>query len=613
MKKLCRFCLLAVLLLGLVVPSLAAGPDKEGPIVILHTNDVHASLDHYPAVAGYKKRFEAEYGADRVFLVDAGDAIQGGPIATLTQGASVVDMMNFVGYDLAIPGNHEFDYGMDVFLDLAQNQAEYLYLSENWKGRDAYAGWTTVLPGAYMARCGDTSIAFVGVTTPETLTKSDPTHFQDGEGNYVYTFSEGDGGLALYEDIQQTVDSLRTAGGADYVILLAHLGIEGITEEWTSAALIASTTGIDAVIDGHSHEVYQQQAANRDGQLIPLTQTGTKLASLGCLILDPDTGEISTQLLPLEGEGVPADQETQIYLDQLSSQFQVQLNRVVGTAAADLMATEADQWNWAVRVRETNLGDLVADAYRTMMGADIGFANGGGIRANVAAGDITYGSLISVQPYGNELCLVETTGQDILDALELGASRYPESSGGFLQVSGLTYTLDPSTPSSVVLSDKGMFQRVEGSYRVSDVKVGGQPLVLDQVYTVASHNYMIKSGGDGFFMFQDDRLLKDCTMLDNQALISYVAEELDGLVGAAYQDPAGQDRITILSDVSEPEPVTGTQPQDRTYTVQKGDCLWSIAARQLGDGRRWQEIYDRNRDILSNPHRIYVGQQLRLP
>ena len=234
-----------------------------------------------------------------MFLVDAGDAIQGGPIATLTQGASVVDMMNFVGYDLAIPGNHEFDYGMDVFLDLAQNQAEYLYLSENWKGRDAYAGWTTVLPGAYMARCGDTSIAFVGVTTPETLTKSDPTHFQDGEGNYVYTFSEGDGGLALYEDIQQTVDSLRTAGGADYVILLAHLGIEGITEEWTSAALIASTTGIDAVIDGHSHEVYQQQAANRDGQLIPLTQTGTKLASLGCLILDPDTGEISTQLLPL--------------------------------------------------------------------------------------------------------------------------------------------------------------------------------------------------------------------------------------------------------------------------------------------------------------------------
>ena len=175
----------------------------------------------------------------------------------------------------------------------------------------------------------------------------------------------------------------------------------------------------------------------------------------------------------------------------MSRQFQVQLNRVVGTAAADLMATEADQWNWAVRVRETNLGDLVADAYRTMMGADIGFANGGGIRANVAAGDITYGSLISVQPYGNELCLVETTGQDILDALELGASRYPESSGGFLQVSGLTYTLDPSTPSSVVLSDKGMFQRVEGPYRVSDVKVGGQPLVLYEVYSVASHNYMI--------------------------------------------------------------------------------------------------------------------------
>lgn len=247
------------------------------------------------------------------------------------------------------------------------------------------------------------------------------------------------------------------------------------------------------------------------------------------------------------------------------------------------------------------------------MGADIGFANGGGIRANVAAGDITYGSLISVQPYGNELCLVETTGQDILDALDAGGQ--PLSGKQRRLPSGVRPDLYSGSLHSLLGGSvrQGYVSAVEGPYRVSDVKVGIQPLVLDQVYTVASHNYMIKSGGDGFSMFQDDRLLKDCTMLDNQALISYVAEELDGLVGAAYQDPAGQDRITILSDVSEPEPVTGTQPQDRTYTVQKGDCLWSIAARQLGDGRRWQEIYDRNRDILSNPHRIYVGQQLRLP
>ena len=272
---------------------------------------------------------------------------------------------------------------------------------------------------------------------------------------------------------------------------------------------------------------------------------------------------------------------------------------------------------------ETNLCYLVADAYRYSLWADIGLANGGGVRADIAVGEITYQDLLSVQPYGNELCLVEATGQEVLDALEMGVRLYPESSGGFLQVSGVTFTVDAYIPSSVQVSDQGAFLGVDGPYRVTDVMVGGQSLELDKVYTVSSHNYLIKSGGDGFTMFQDNTLLKDSVILDNQALISFFTDEMGGQVGADYQDPAGQGRITILNASSQPEeqpeetqPDTeepSAQPQDRIYTVQKGDSLWRIASKELGSGKRWQEIYELNRSAISNPSLIYIGQELKLP
>ena len=610
MKKLLSLLLTAALTLGLAVPALAAESD---PVVILHTNDVHTATDGYPAVASYRQEMEAQYGADRVTLVDAGDAIQGGPIGTLTQGASLVDMMNYVGYDYAIPGNHEFDYGMDVLLDLAENKAQYTYLSCNLLDN----GGQSVFAPYAVEDYGDVQVAYVGISTPETLTKSNPTHFQDGSGSYIYSFCEDSSGQVLYTAVQKAVDSARS-DGADYVVALAHLGMEGTTAQWTSSAVIANTTGIDLVIDGHSHEAYQQQVSNLEGEAVDLVQTGTQLANLGCVILDPATGDITTQLISLEGEDVPSDPDTQAYLAEINSQFEQELNQVVGSTAVELKATAENGYDWAVRVEETNLGDLVADAYRWALGADIGLANGGGVRADIPAGDITYQSLLSVQPYGNELCLVEATGQEVLDALEMGARLYPESSGGFLQVSGVTFTIDASIPSSVQLSDQGAFLGVDGPYRVTDVKVNGQSLELDKVYTVSSHNYLIKSGGDGFTMFQDNTLLKDCVILDNQALINFFVEELGGQVGEDYQNPAGQGRITVLNASAQPQqpedqPQPEEQPQDRTYTVQKGDSLWRIAAKELGSGRRWQEIYELNRRVISNPSLIFVGQKLKLP
>lgn len=615
MKKLASLLLTAALVLGLALPATAA---DASPVVILHTNDVHTATDRYAAVAAYRTEMEQQYGTDRVTLVDAGDAIQGGPIGTLTEGASLVDIMNYLGYDYAIPGNHEFDYGMDVLLDLAENRAQYTYLSCNLLDQ---SGQSVFAPYA-VADYGDVQVAYVGVSTPETLTKSDPTHFQDDGGNYIYSFCEGGNGQDLYTAVQNAVDASR-AEGADYVVALAHLGMEGTTSQWTSSAVIANTTGIDVVIDGHSHEAYQQEVSNKAGEPVALVQTGTQLANLGCLILDPATGEVTTQLLSLEGEDTPVDSDTQAYLAQVNSQFEEELQQVVGSTSVSLKATAENNYDWAVRVGETNLGDLVADAYRYSLGADIGLANGGGVRADIAVGEITYQDLLSVQPYGNELCLVEATGQEVLDALEMGVRLYPESSGGFLQVSGVTFTVDASIPSSVQVSDQGAFLGVDGPYRVTDVMVGGQSLELDKVYTVSSHNYLIKSGGDGFTMFQDNTLLKDSVILDNQALISFFTDEMGGQVGADYQDPAGQGRITILNASSQPEeqpeetqPGTeepSAQPQDRIYTVQKGDSLWRIASKELGSGKRWQEIYELNRSAISNPSLIYIGQELKLP
>lgn len=294
MKRIAGLFLAVVLLLGLAAPSAAA---DSAPVVILCTNDVHTATDGY-ARGGRPARdqMEQRYGAGRVTLVDAAMPIQGGPIGTLTNGSSLVDIMNHVGYDYAVPGNHEFDYGMDVFLDLAQNRAQYTYLSCNFLGQTGDA----VLSPYALEDYGDVQVAYLGISTPETLTKSNPTHFQDDGGSYLYSFCEGGGGQELYQAVQQAVDSARD-DGADYVVALAHLGMEGVTPAWTSGAVIANTTGIDLVIDGHSHEAYRQQAANLEGEPVDLVQTGTQLVNLGCILLDPDTGGITVEMLPWRG------------------------------------------------------------------------------------------------------------------------------------------------------------------------------------------------------------------------------------------------------------------------------------------------------------------------
>ena len=521
---------------------LSAAPEA-GKIVILHTNDVHCGVEEgvgYAGLAAYRNEMQLQYGADNVTLVDAGDAIQGGALGTLSDGAFLVDTMNQVGYDIAVPGNHEFDYGVENFLDLAQNRADYTYLCSNFV--DLTAG-TLVLPPYRMIDYSGTQVAYVGIATPETFTKSTPVYFQDEAGNYIYSFCQGNDGADLYANVQASVDMAR-AQGADYVVAIGHLGTEGITPAWQAGAVIANTSGIDVLIDGHSHEAYEKVVENKDGEDVLLAQTGTKFNAIGKVVIDPSTGDIVSELVEDYDQKEPV---TDVFLQALDAGLEDILGQVVAKSDVDLTSNDPATGLRRVRSGETNLGDMVADAYRTVMGAQIGFANGGGIRPGLPAGDITYEDIINIHPYGNEMCVVEATGQEILDALELGASHYPQENGGFLHVSGLTYTIDVSVPSSVVTTDEGDFVKVDGAYRVTDVKVGGEPLDPAKTYTVASHNYMIKNGGDGYIMFRDNTLLQDCTMLDNQLLIEYITQSLGGTVGEQYANPYGDGRITILN------------------------------------------------------------------
>lgn len=540
--RLRRTVLTAALSVAAVIMTAIPAFALDKDIVILHTNDIHCGIEDnigYTGLMYYKEQAEKE--TPYVVLVDAGDAIQGAPVGTLSEGGYIIDIMNEAGFDFAIPGNHEYDYGMERFLGLAM-QLDCGYYSANFVNRSG----ELVFKPYKLAQYDDVTVAYVGVTTPESITKSTPAYFQDIQGRYAYGFCEDLTGEKLYSQVQKYVDAAR-ADGADYVVLVAHLGQGGITERWTSGAVIANTNGIDAVIDGHSHEVYTTEVANKDGKMIPLTQTGTKFANIGKLTITTD-GQIRTEMVSsvVDETGAKAkDAEMDALIAGIKAQYEESLKTVLGHTEVALTANNPETGARAVRNAETNLGDFCADAYRYMMGADIGIMNGGGIRASIDAGDITYEDALTVYPYGNMICMVSVSGQQIKDALEMGVRLYPKESGGFIHVSGMTYTVNSSVPSSVQIDEKGNFVGVSGAYRVSDIMVGDEPLDTGKMYTVASHNYWLKSGGDGMVMLTGGELLKDETMVDVDTITSYISEYLGGSVGEGYENPLGAGRITI--------------------------------------------------------------------
>lgn len=546
----------AAILVAAAIPSFAKGASaktNDNDVVILYTNDVHCGISGKIGYAGLVAyRNEVLEKTPYVLTVDNGDAIQGEAMGSISKGSFIIDLMNEVKYDLAIVGNHEFDYTMPQLASLIK-KAQFTYVNTNisYKGKDKTSFVDDTVPFV-VKEFGAFKVGFIGLCTPTSITTSTPAYFMEND-KVVYDFGAGKDGKKLYSLVQKTVKKCQKAG-ADFVVVLSHLGDNGVPDAVSSRALIQNTYGISAVLDGHSHSVIEcEKIANKKGQEVLLSSTGTKFEKLGKLTISRD-GKFSTVLVGEEFTGKDAGIEA--YIEKIQSSYNEKLQEVVAKSDVALPIA-GDDGIRLVRSRETAIGDLCADAYRAVAKSDVAFVNGGGIRKSLNAGNITFSDVIAVHPFGNMLTVVQATGAQILDCIEFAAHRVQNIAsadgkavgefGGFMQVSGLKFKIDTSVPSSVETDEKNMFVKVGGKRRVSDVFVlsGNEWVPIDaaKTYTVASHNYMLLNSGDGHTMFKDSPVLVDSAMSDYQVLMTYMSEFLGGVVGSEYAAPQG--RITI--------------------------------------------------------------------
>ena len=549
-KKFLSIILAAIMILSSAAVAFATS--SEGDIIVLYTYDVHCAIDDYAILAAYRAEKIAE--GNTVITVDAGDAIQGEVIGSLTQGEVIVEIMNAVGYDYAVPGNHEYDYGMETFLDIAENKAQYEYISSNFCNLTSNE---CVFEPYAIKDVNGVQIAFVGITTPETITKSTPEFFKDENGNFIYGFPVYPGGMTnedLYENVQQSVDE-AIADGADIVVAIGHTGILETSDGWKSTDIIANTDGIDYYIDAHSHETIESVSyKNANNEDVIITSTGTKFANFGVLtisgndadfkLINPDDVEIET----MSEEAQIAYDNIKIKIDDYNEQI-AYLYEVIGTSEAKLVAYDSDR-SWAVRKRETNAGDFVADAYRIVTGADVAIANGGGIRAEIEVGSVSRKNLMDVNAFNNDMCVLEVTGQQLVDVLEHGARSCPESLGGFFQVSGVTFEIHTYLNSPVITDQLGNFVRIDETMerRVRNVHVNGEPVDLEKTYTLAGSAYVLTQGGDGLTMLEGVNVVEQEGLpCDSEMLIKYFTENLGGKITAEkYGNPDGEGRIKII-------------------------------------------------------------------
>ena len=505
----------------------------KSDVTILYTNDVHTYIDKqspkltYAAIADLKQSYQ-NAGKD-VLLVDAGDHVQGTAYGSMDEGASIIKLMNAAGYDVATPGNHEFDYGMDRAKAIMK-EADFPYLSCNWVDLRTTL---RVLPSVKVFVRGGRRIAFVGVTTPETFTKSTPAYFMDkAQRKYIYDIQGGEDGKKLYDAVQKAIDKAKLL--ADVVIGLGHLGVDPSSSPWTSEEVIAHTSGFDAFIDGHSHTVMEnKQVQDASGKAVTLTQTGSYFANVGEMTIAAD-GTITTKLIPThEGmdAGIAAMQTGWVNtVDDM-------LGEKIAVGDSDFYVSDPATGKRRIRSAETNLGDFVADGIYTYFNeveklhCDVAIMNGGGIRADVPAGDWSFKTCKQVSPFGNVACLMSVTGKQIQDALEFGARFVgPEGkeNGGFLHVAGATYEIHTDIPNTVLTDDKNVWMgSATGTPRVQNVRIYNkktgtyEPLDLNRTYALAGMNYTLRNLGDGFAMFDGAELIKDYVSEDYLVMSTY--------------------------------------------------------------------------------------------
>lgn len=558
---------------------------NNSAVTILYTNDVHTYIDgamSYATIGQMKK--DLETAGKNVLLVDAGDHIQGTAYGAMDEGETIRQLMAEAGYDLATLGNHEFDYGMSIALKTATENT-VPYVSCNFKeDLDLDGEWENVLNSYEIFEFEDYTVGIVGITTPESISKSTPAYFMNEDGEWVYSIDTQEG-QDLYEDVQAAVDAVIEEG-ADVVIAIGHLGDDYSASPWTSEETIANTTGIDAFIDGHSHSTVENRIVqNKDGEDVVLTQTGSYYKAIGEMFIEAD-GTINTRLVK---SYYAEDEEIAAIEDEWMADVDTQLGKTIAETEIEFTVAGEDG-SRAVRKYETNLADLDADAYYYYINevagldCDLTFTNGGGVRATIPAGEWTYKTAKTVNPFGNVLCLMEVNGQQILDALEFGSRLTPDvECGGFLHGAGVTYKVDTTVENTVQIDSANIWTgSPTGDYRVYDVKIYNketaayEPLDVNKKYKLGGINYTLRRQGDGFNMFRADlgmNLIMEGISVDYMAMSTYLQAFTDtdgnGIANIAtansplnkyanflidYENPKGAGRTVITTgEPEEPE------------------------------------------------------------
>ena len=530
-KKVLSLLLVLAMMFSLGITAGAEEPaqDLSDSIIILHTNDVHGAIDGYAKAAALKKTYE-DMGA-YVLLMDAGDFIQGDPTVSTSEGATAVELMNMAGYDVAAPGNHEFDYGYANLKDLA-GKAEFPIVAANV----LYGGKTAFTDNVTFTAPDGTKIGVFGLDTPETSTKAHPAKIKG------VTFLADDDLVAC---AQEQVNELE-AEGCDIIVCLGHLGIDDESTGNRSIDLLEEVDGVDLFIDGHSHSDLNDvlEAVGEDGLVngTLLTSTGTKFESIGVVVISD--GVMQAINIPTSDIVVKPDKTVADRAAAIQKEIDDEYGAAFAKTEVELNGVKAE-----VRAGETNLGNLITDAL--VWGAaeagtkvDAAVTNGGGIRASIAKGGITKKDVNTVLPFGNTLSIVKVTGAELLEALEASTYCTPETIGGFPHVSGIVFTVDTGKPYDQGEQYPGStYYAPKSIQRVTIQSVGGKAFDPKATYTIATNDFLA-AGGDTYYAFKTASVNYDLGAPMDEVVMDYITEELDGVV-TAEEYGAAEGRITI--------------------------------------------------------------------
>ena len=530
MKKLCKriitFSLVLCMALS-VFTGVVYAADTD-TVVILYENDVHCAVEGYSKLAAMKNELSETY--TNVGVVSVGDFVQGGTLGAVSKGEYIVNLMNKVGYDAIALGNHEFDYQLPRLNELnAMSNTKFISCNFQKIGEDkSYFEPYTIV--SY----GNVDVAYIAITTPETINSSSPAQFKNDKGELIYTFNES----KLYDIVQTNINAAETAG-ADYVIALSHIGYDESGNLADITDVIENTDGFDVVLDAHSHSVIEEKVIkDKSGDDVLLTSTGTKFEYIGKLTIK--NGAFDTELVEVESY-TKTDPVVDAYITEINENYAQLGNRKIGESKVEFITHDKDG-NRLVRNAETNLGNFCSDALRVMTGADMSFVNGGGLRAPMEAGEVTFNDIFSVFPFNNQIVTAEISGQILIDFLEMAVMNYPEEDGSFPHMSGVTFSVNKSIPTSVKVDANGFFEKVDGAYRVYNVKVldktSGEYKALDTngKYVLAGFNYFLLDFGGGMTMFKDAKILDAEGTLDVELLENYIVEHLGGVIGEEYAE-----------------------------------------------------------------------------